>query len=200
MRPAFHISSLFICSFVFIRFLSQLWVIWQFRVVCSSPPHRRSHAVSWPPAPPRRPRTEREEICFCHMLIYSEMPAEAERYLFPRSCRESDGDCYGVFISSAQCDELLQPHMETFSDTLLSKQQKTRCLSQRQQEAGAAQRSSHFYTHTSSVTDIFMWLQMKAEDKKWSFTAKLVNNRVLTQQNPACFSYVHQNVLSFDFF
>lgn len=122
--PGFHIFSLFISSFVFILFFLQTRVIWQFRVVFSSPPHKHSYVISLPPVPPRRPRREREEICFCHMLIYSELPAEAERYLFPRSCRESDGNCYCVFISSTQSDELLHPRRETFSDTLLSKHNK----------------------------------------------------------------------------
>lgn len=63
-----------------------------------------------------------EEICFYHMLIYSELLVEADRYLFPRGRRESDGGCCYIFISSTPPDELSHPHMENFCSDVLHKE------------------------------------------------------------------------------
>lgn len=67
-------------------------------------------------------RLREKEICFRHMLICGELPVEADRYLFPRSHRESDGDCFYVFISSTPSDELSRPHMENFCSDMVHKE------------------------------------------------------------------------------
>lgn len=97
------------------HFFLLMWVIWQFGVVFKSPPHKHSciTALLFPLTGCHR-LWRREEICFRHMLIYSELLVEADRYLFPRGRRESDGDCCYVFIYSTPPDELSHPRMEKF--------------------------------------------------------------------------------------
>ena len=75
-----------------------------------------------------------EEICFHHMLMYSELRADADRYLFPRGCRESDGDCCYVFITSTLTDELSHHHIEHFCSDLVHKERQTRGLAQLKHE------------------------------------------------------------------
>lgn len=54
-----------------------------------------------------------EQICSCHMLIYSKMmprlSTEAYGCLFPHGCRRSDGDC-----GSTRPDDFSHPRTEIF--------------------------------------------------------------------------------------
>lgn len=107
-------------------FFLLMQVTWQFGVIFKSLPHKHSYIIALCFSPLAGcHRLREEEICFCHMLICSELPVEADRYLFPCSHRESDGDCFYVFISLTPSDELSQPHMENFCSDMVHKKMKT---------------------------------------------------------------------------
>lgn len=132
MGPGFHIFSLFTSSFVFIFFYwcGSFDSLASFSNLCC----RNTHTLQLCALAGCHRLQRQEEICFHHMLMYSELRAEADRYLFPRGCRESDGDCCYVFITSTLTDELSHHHIEHFCSDLVHKERKTRCLAQLQHE------------------------------------------------------------------
>lgn len=132
MGPGFHIFSLFTSSFVFIFFYwcGSFDSLASFSNLCC----RNTHTLQLCALAGCHRLQREEEICFHHMLMYSELRAEADRYLFPRGCRESDGDCCYVFITSTLTDELSHHHIEHFCSDLVHKERKSRCLAQLQHE------------------------------------------------------------------
>lgn len=138
MSLEFNIFSLFILSFVFIFFTDAGHLtVWSHFQISATQTLIHYSFVLFPLAGCHRLREE--EICFHHMLICSELPVEADRYLFPRSHRESDGDCFYVFISSTPSDELSHPHIENFCSGMVHKK-----LKKKKKIGSAAKEEIHF--------------------------------------------------------